>query len=100
MTTMNEPTISAAVASELGGPAPTPRLGRVLWDAWKSYSKRGSYQTEVLLSLVFFLVLGPSMAIQQTFGKKLLDLDPKPRPSYWIKRPPAEKTMAWMERQF
>ena len=101
MTTTNEPTISAAIASELGGPAPTPGLGRVMWDAWKSYSLRaGGYQTEVLLSLVFFLILGPSMALQQTFGKKLLDLDPKHRPSYWIKRAPVDKSMAWMERQF
>jgi len=101
MTTSNDTDRAAALAVELGGPAPAPGFGRVLWDAWKAYSKRaGSYQTEVLLSLVFYIVLGPSMWLQQLFGKKLLDLDARKRPSYWIQRPAAEKSMAWMERQF
>lgn len=79
-----------------------PGLGRVMWQAWKAYSHRaGGYQTIVLLSLVYFLVLGPSALIARLTGTRLLDLDHRaPRDSYWIKRPAGEKTIASLERQF
>lgn len=81
---------------------PEPSLGRVMWDAWKAYSHRaGGYQTIVLLSLVYFLVLGPSTLIARLTGTRLLDLDHrKPRGSCWIERPASEKTVASLERQF
>jgi hypothetical protein len=78
-----------------------PSFGRTLWEAWKAYSHRaGSYQAEVLLSLVYFLVLGPSAIIARLTGTKLLDLSTRPQPSYWKPRPPSEKTLAALERQF
>ena len=81
-------------------PAPPPgrSLRSLLWDAWKAYSKRaGSYQGTFLLSLVYYLILGPSTLLA---GKKLLDLDATKRPSYWIEREPADKTLASLQRQF
>lgn len=81
-------------------PASEP-LRRVLWQAWKDYSHRASgYQGQVLLSLVYFFVLGPSALVGRLFGTSLLDLRVKPRSSYWIERAPAEKTLASLTRQF
>jgi hypothetical protein len=72
-----------------------------MWDAWKAYSQRaGGYQAQVLLTGVYFLVLGPSAVLSRAFGNRLLDLDRKPRASFWIERPPADKTLAALERQF
>jgi hypothetical protein len=84
-----------------GEPDSEPGLARVLWDAWKAYSHRASgYQTTLLLSAIYFLVLGPSALVARLFGTKLLDLDSRPRSSDWIERKPAEITLAALERQF
>jgi hypothetical protein len=78
-----------------------PGLWSVLWEAWKAYAHRaGGYQTQVLLSAVYFLVLGPSGLAARLAGTKLLDLDTEPRASYWTKRTPDEKTLAALERPF
>jgi hypothetical protein len=82
-------------------PAREPGLPRVLWDAWRAYSRRaGGYQANLLLSGVYFLVVGPVALVARVAGTKLLDLDPRPRSSYWVERGPAEKTLAALERQF
>ncbi len=97
-------TMSALVEESRTSPAAPPRepsVGRVLWDAWKAYTARaGAYQGQVLLSLVYFLVLGPSAIVAQVFGARLLDLDTKPRSSYWVDRPRAERSIAALQRQF
>src|SRR5919202_7038996 len=59
---------------------PQPGLGRVIWDAWRAYTHRaGGYQAQVLLSAVYYLVLGPSVLVARLFGTRLLDLDRRPR---------------------
>jgi len=76
-------------------------LGRLLWDAWKAYASRaGRYQAQVLLSVIYYTLLGPSVLIAALLGTRQLDLDTRPRSSYWIQRTPAAKTLAAMERQF
>jgi hypothetical protein len=78
-----------------------PGFGRVVWDAWRAYSHRAAdYQAQVLLSLVYYLVLGPSVLLARLFGTRLLDLDRGQRPSYWIERKPLDKSLSAMERQF
>jgi hypothetical protein len=74
---------------------------RVIWDAWKAYTHRaGGYQAQVLLSFVYFVVLGPSVIVARLFGTRLLDLDRRQRSSYWIERKPLDKSLAALERQF
>lgn len=88
------------------GPAPTtpptsPSLPQTLWHAWKAYGHRtATYQTELLLSLVYFLVLGPCGLLAKVSGKTLMDLSGAGRDSYWLPRKPGDKTLAGMERQF
>jgi hypothetical protein len=82
---------------------PQPGLGRVIWDAWRAYTHRaGGYQAQVLLSAVYYLVLGPSVLVARLFGTRLLDLDRDQRASYWIERKPLEgsKSLSALERQF
>jgi Saxitoxin biosynthesis operon protein SxtJ len=78
-----------------------PSLWRLMWDGWNAYAHRaGGYQAQVLLTLVYFLVLGPSALVARLFGNHLLDLDHRPRPSYWIERETEPPTLASLERQF
>lgn len=78
-----------------------PGIGRVIWDAWKAYTHRaGGYQAQVLLSVVYYLVLGPSVLVARLFGTRLLDLDRGQRSSYWIARKPLDKNLSALERQF
>jgi hypothetical protein len=78
-----------------------PGLGRVVWNAWRDYTHRAAgYQAQVLLSLVYYLVLGPSVPIARLTGSRLLDLDRAQKPSYWIEREPLDKTLSALERQF
>jgi hypothetical protein len=73
----------------------------VIWDAWRAYTHRaGGYQAQVLLSAVYYLVLGPSVLVARLFGARLLDLDRGHRASYWIERKPLEKSLSALERQF
>lgn len=103
ITTNGQVAQQTATVDSIAAPTTQPQqsFGRTLWEAWKAYSHRaGGYQAEVLLSAVYFLVLGPSVMVARLTGSKLLDLSFEKRQSYWIKRQPAEKTLAAMERQF
>jgi len=85
------------------GPAAGPQLNfaRLLWEAWKAYSHRAaSYQGNLLLSIIYFVILGPCITLARLFGARLLDLSTRSRTSHWIARRPTEKTLAGMERQF
>lgn len=84
----------------LAGPS-TPSLPRTLWDAWKAYTHRvAAYHTAFLLSIVYFLVLGPSGLLARFMGRELLDLAATPRASYWLARPPEDKSISSLRRQY
>jgi hypothetical protein len=71
----------------------------LLWQAWKAYAHRAtSYQTRVLLSGVYLLVLGPGAMLARLFGNRLLDLDRGS--SSWIARGPQDTTLQGLRRQF
>jgi hypothetical protein len=78
-----------------------PSWPRTLWTAWNAYSHRAAgYQGELLLSVVYMLVLGPSGLVARLLGQKLMDLSTSRRASYWIARRPAEKSLTALQRQF
>ena len=69
-------------------------------EVWKEYAHRAAtYQTQVLLTLVYFVILGPFAFLGRLFGAKLMDLSSKGG-STWIVRPDAEKTVSALRRQF
>jgi hypothetical protein len=73
---------------------------RWIVEVWTAYAHRAAgYQTQVLLTLVYALVLGPAAFIGRLFGARLLDLTGG-RSSTWIERPSTEKSLAALRRQF
>jgi hypothetical protein len=74
---------------------------RLLWDGWTAYVERATgYQSTALLHVLYFGVFGPTVVLARLFGARLLDLDARPRKSYWVERPPVGKTLADLTRQF
>jgi hypothetical protein len=71
----------------------------LLWQAWKDYAHRATgYQTRVLLTIVYLLVLGPGAILGRLFGARLLDLDQDN--SSWAVRAPQDRTLDGLRRQF
>jgi hypothetical protein len=71
-----------------------------LLEAWKAYAHRATtYQSHILLTVVYLLVLGPAALIGRAFGSRLMDVDSGPR-SAWLVRPRPEKDLAALRRQF
>jgi hypothetical protein len=72
----------------------------LLWTAWKAYAHRAAgYQSKVLLTLVYFLILGPGALGGRLFGTRLLDLDSGPASS-WVVRAQADRNLDALRRQF
>jgi hypothetical protein len=74
-----------------------------LFEAWKAYAHRaGSYQSRVLLTIVYLVVLGPAAVIARRAGAHLMDLASTPDRSTWRLRPDAanEATLKALRRQF
>lgn len=72
---------------------------RWVFEVWTAYAHRAAaYQTRILLTLVYLLLLGPARVFA---GSKLMDLAAPPtRRSTWLERPHQEKTLAALRRQF
>ncbi|HEY2595565.1 MAG TPA: hypothetical protein VGK33_16860 [Chloroflexota bacterium] len=71
-----------------------------LVEVWKAYAHRaGAYQTRVLLTLVYLIVLGPAAFVGRLFGAHLMDLSATGG-STWLERPAADKSLAAQRRQF
>jgi len=69
-------------------------------EVWKAYAHRAAtYQTQVLLTLVYLVILGPFAMVGRLFGAKLMDLSHR-RGSTWLERPKPEKGIAALRRQF
>ena len=81
--------------------APTSSLGRVAAHAWTAYAARaGRYQSEVLLTLVYYVVFGPSVLAARLTGKRLLPYVEGPASTYWVQRPAADTRLVAHTRQF
>ena len=71
----------------------------LLWEAWKAYAHRaGSYQTRVLLGIVYLVVLGPAAFVARAVGPRLLD--GRPGGSTWLARGQQDRSLDAMRRQF
>ena len=74
-------------------------MGPWIAEVWTAYAHRAaSYQTRVLLTLVYMIVLGPAALLARLLGAKLMDLGGTS--STLIARGQAEKTLAALRRQF
>jgi hypothetical protein len=72
----------------------------LVWEAWKAFAHRASsYQTRVILIVVYLLVLGPAASVGRLFGARLLDLESIDA-SRWVVRPQTEPELSALRRQF
>jgi hypothetical protein len=72
---------------------------RWIVEVWTAYGHRAaSYQTRVLLTLVYGVVLGPAALLGRALGARLLDLSGTS--STLIERPKPDKTLAGLRRLF
>lgn len=89
-------------------PADNPRPARTrgiemlgtLWAKWKVLAQRiGDFQARVILTVVYFVVLGP-MAIFVRLLRDPLGLKPPARRSTWVAKPAHEDSLEASRRQF
>ncbi len=74
---------------------------RKLWDGWKAFAHvLGRIQTAILLSIVYFLTIGPIGLIGRLFRNDFLGLRRSDRPSYWIPLPGTTSTIEQARKQF
>ena len=62
------------------------RLGpfELIWQFWKDYAEKiAHYQTAVLLSLIYYLVAGPTALLARLTGHRFLPQLPKSAPTFW-----------------
>jgi len=73
---------------------------RWVGEVWKAYAHRaGSYQTRVLLTLVYFVILGPVGFIGRLSGANLMDTSAGAK-STWLTRPKGDRSLGGLRRQF
>ena len=72
-----------------------------LLDRWKVIANKiAAFQTKVILSLLYFLVLGPTALIAFLFRSDLLKKRHRKTPSFWIKDKEPLNTIEGCQRQF
>jgi hypothetical protein len=72
-------------------------------EVWTAYAHRAAtYQTRVLLNVVYAVVLGPAALLGRLFGARLMDLTPPSpsAPSTLLVRPTSDTTLEALRRQF
>jgi hypothetical protein len=72
-----------------------------LWHRWMRFSKRmGSFQSRVMLSFFFFLLISPVALIIRTLGDPLKIKGKKTMSSYWSAKTPGSTEIDDYRRQF
>jgi opacity protein-like surface antigen len=74
---------------------------RRLWQRWTGFSKRmGSFQSRVMLSLFFFVVVSPAAVLSKAFGDPLQIKRKKTLETYWSDRTQSSEELEDFRRQF
>ena len=97
------PALLGGLAAALGGLAVlAPGLLGPVQRVWMAGAHAlGSFNTRVLLGLVYFLAMTPiGVVMRRVVGRDPLDRRLRDRPSYWIERKPHTDPRGSMERRF
>ncbi len=71
-----------------------------LWKAWKPIAQRiGDFQARVILTLMYFLILGPIALLTKLF-RDPLGMKRPPRASVWARKPLEHQGLEAARRQF
>lgn len=72
-----------------------------IWKAWKSFAHAlGKAQTMVLLTLFYFIVLGPTAFFFRLFGKSALPYRGTNPETFWINKPTSARGEAQYFQQY
>lgn len=80
-------------------------LPRTIWkqayDYWMKFARGlGRVNALVLLTFVYFVVIGPAAIVLRIFGKDLLDREAEKGSSYWYKKDQEQLTFERSKQQF
>jgi hypothetical protein len=76
-------------------------IWRQLYDYWMKFAHGlGRINALILLTLVYFVVIGPAAVVLRLFGKDLLDRKAEKRSSFWYKKDQEQLTLERSKQQF
>jgi hypothetical protein len=71
------------------------------WHRWKAFSRRmGSFQSRVMLSLFFFIIISPAAVLIKGLGDPLRIKKTKAADSYWLTKAESSAELEDFRRQF
>jgi hypothetical protein len=77
------------------------KIGSRVYRVWMAFAKVLAFvNTRFILTLVYFIILGPLALFTRMFGKDPLSSRPSASGSYWRKREAVENTVESSQRQF
>lgn len=77
------------------------RFFKAIWSGWKKFAHAlGVFNTKVLLTLMYFVVLGVSAAVIVVLRRDLIDSRFKKPGAWWHARQPYKPTLQDAKRQF
>ncbi len=76
-------------------------IGRTLYKWWMRFAHLlGFMNTRILLTITYFLLVGPTSLLMRLFGKDPLNLKFRKTTSFWIDREPREHSLENARHQF
>lgn len=76
-------------------------LGSILFTYWMKFARiLGIINTNILLTVFYILIIGPTALLIKLFGKDLLDRKAEDRNSFWYKKEHAGPDLERSKRQF
>ena len=77
------------------------RFGTLVYRWWMKFARVLVFiNTRILLTLVYFLLIGPISLIIRLMGKDYLDRTIKPSESFWKAKEPVVHSLEQSKRQF
>ena len=72
-----------------------------VWHRWTGFSKRmGSFQSRIMLSFFFFIIISPAALIIRVLGDPLQIKKKKTMDTYWLAKAPSSTEIEDYRRQF
>ena len=76
-------------------------LGKQIYRWWMKFAAFLAFvNARVLLTLVYFLLIGPTSLVLRVLGKDFLDRRSKPSESFWKPKEPLTHSLEESKRQF
>ena len=77
------------------------KIGSAVYGIWMKFAGLVAFvNTRVLLTVVYFIVIGPLHLLMRLMGKDYLDRRHDPSPTFWKKKEPVTHSLESARRQF